>query len=385
MSNVKLSNNTRLSLFIFIDALGWEVLKDRKFLDTALPHRKKLRSVFGYSSACVPSILSGEFPQEHGHWSFYFADRETSPFKTLSWMRYLPFQNHHRIRHQLSRLVKKRLGWTGYFQLYNMPLQHLDKFNYCEQRDLFEDRGLNRGSQIFEQLKQMNISFHVSDWRRPEADNLQYLKRDLIQCQPRFAFLYMADMDGLLHKVGKDSPAVDVKLAWYEEEIRKVEAIARTRYEHLDIFVFSDHGMATVTRSIDVMTAIDGLGFEFGTDYLAAYDSTMARFWFYNDKVRRAVTEYLGETRFGRIIEDDELSELGCKFDGQQYGQLIYLLEPGCIICPSHMGTKPVTGMHGYHPDDKDSDAVLLSSKLPSTHPQGITDLFQLMRTEAAL
>ncbi|MFT5804305.1 MAG: hypothetical protein ACI9R8_001347, partial [Candidatus Paceibacteria bacterium] len=41
----------KLTLLIFIDALGWEVLKTRQFLEVELPHRQKLKSVLGYSSA----------------------------------------------------------------------------------------------------------------------------------------------------------------------------------------------------------------------------------------------------------------------------------------------------------------------------------------------
>ena len=51
-----------LPLFIMIDACGWEILKGRPFLKDLAPHRRKLESVFGYSSTCVPSILSGHWP-----------------------------------------------------------------------------------------------------------------------------------------------------------------------------------------------------------------------------------------------------------------------------------------------------------------------------------
>ena len=61
------SNNT-LSMVIFIDALGWEVLKGRKFLEDEMPYRQKLRSVLSFSSSCVPSILTGRTPREDLHW-----------------------------------------------------------------------------------------------------------------------------------------------------------------------------------------------------------------------------------------------------------------------------------------------------------------------------
>jgi hypothetical protein len=47
------------------------------------------------------------------------------------------------------------------------------------------------------------------------------------------------------------------------------------------------------------------------------------------------------------------------------------------------MGLKPITGMHGYHPDDLDSDASLLSNVEPPNDPKAITDVFHLMRAES--
>lgn len=47
------------------------------------------------------------------------------------------------------------------------------------------------------------------------------------------------------------------------------------------------------------------------------------------------------------------------------------------------MGLTPITGMHGYHPDDPDSDASLLSNVPVSDAIKGIPDVFRLMRAEA--
>lgn len=375
---------SKLTLFVFIDALGWEVLKDRKFLAYELPYRRKLRSVFGYSSACVPSILSGLQPREHGHWSFYFVNESNSPFKGYRWLRFIPFQQRGRVRNYLSRWLKRRLGWSGYFQLYNMPFPYLDRFDYCEKRDIFAPNGINQGEQIFEQLEQKNIAFHVSDWRLSEAENLASLQNDIETKKPRFAFLYMADMDALLHRVGKEDESVDAKLAWYEYQLREVLATADSHYDQVDTFVCSDHGMSTVKQSVDLMSCIEALPYQYGKHYLAAYDSTMARFWFRSSSAKNEITDLLAKNEHGRILTQQELIDLGCDFENHKYGETIFLLDPGKIICPSHMGTKPVTGMHGYHPDDADSDAVLLSSKAPATNPLSITDLNLLMQTEAA-
>lgn len=374
-------------MVIFIDALGWEVLKGRKFLEDEMPYRQKLRSVFGFSSACVPSILTGRYPRDHLHWSYYYHSKETSPFKILRPLGWLPnaLTERGRVRHLISRVVGRILGFTGYFQLYNLPFRFIGLFDYCEKNDIFKPGGMNRGDNIFDLLERNGISYHVSDWHDNEEDNLAACKQAIVNEDIDFAFLYMASMDGLLHQVGKDSEKVDEKLRWYEEELGKLLTVARGRFEDVRVFICSDHGMATVNNNIDLMASIEALPLTYGTDYVAVYDSTMARFWFLTDTARSLVEDALGEVDCGRILGQSELKELGCDFEGDQFGELIFLLDPGTIIVPSHMGLKPITGMHGYHPDHEDSNAALLSNVKPTVPLEAITDIFHLMRAEAGL
>jgi predicted AlkP superfamily pyrophosphatase or phosphodiesterase len=376
----------QISIVVFIDALGWEVLRGRRFLEDRLPHRRKLRSTFGFSSACVPSILSGLAPREHGHWSFYYYDPAHSPFKPLQSLGWLPgtLVDRGRVRNQVSKLVKRAYGYTGYFQLYNMPFNKIGLFDYCEKQDLFQPGGLNRGENIFDVLERARVPYHVSNWREPEEANLAAVRADIERGEIRFAFLYMAAMDALLHEVGKESPQVDEKLDWYERKLDALLDLAAQHYARVRLFVCSDHGMATVHTHIDLMARIDALGLEFDKDYVATYDSTMGRFWLKHDDARRRIVAALEQEPNGRILSDDELKTLGCDFEGHQYGELIFLTNPGVIIVPSHMGLKPITGMHGYHPDDPDSDACLLSNVPPPGDPQAITDVFHLMQAEIA-
>src|ERR1700679_1305718 len=79
-----------LPLFVFVDACGWEIIKDHPFARAHAPERRKLRSVFGYSSACIPSILSGRLPVEHRNWCYFVYDPVHSPFRSLRPLRWLP-------------------------------------------------------------------------------------------------------------------------------------------------------------------------------------------------------------------------------------------------------------------------------------------------------
>ena len=375
----------KISIVVFIDALGWEVLKGRRFMEERLPVRRKLRSVFGFSSACIPSILTGLVPRDHRHWSFFYYSPETSPFKLLRLLGMLPSSlvDRGRVRNLISKLIKRLYSYTGYFQLYNIPFEHIDKFDYCEKSDLFVPGGMNRGENIFDHLSRAGVPYHVSNWRNSEENNLEALKSDLEKGKIKFALLYMASMDALLHEVGKESPLVDQKLAWYEAQLEDVLRTASEHYEEVRLFICSDHGMATVHTHFDLMSKIEALGLAFGRDYTATYDSTMGRFWFHNQEARGRITELLEQVPQGRILPKEELKALGCDFEGDQYGELIFLMDAGVLIVPSHMGLKPITGMHGYHPDDLDSDASLLSNVEPPNDPKAITDVFHLMRAES--
>ena len=375
----------KISIVAFIDALGWEVLKGRRFMEDQLPVRRKLRSVFGFSSACIPSILTGLMPREHLHWSFFYYSPQTSPFKPLRLLGLLPrsLVDRGRVRNLVSKLIKRLYSYTGYFQLYNIPFEHVDKFDYCEKSDLFVPGGINRGKNIFDHLSHAGVPYHVSDWRDTEENNLATLKSDLNKGEIAFALLYMASMDALLHEVGKESPQVDQKLAWYEAQLKDVLRTASEHYDEVRLFICSDHGMATVHTHIDLMSKIEALGLEFGRDYTATYDSTMGRFWFHNPPARERIIELLEQVPEGRVLPKEELAQLGCDFEGDQYGELIFLMNAGVLIVPSHMGLTPITGMHGYHPDDPDSDASLLSNVEPPNDPRAITDMFHLMRAES--
>ncbi|MCB1734792.1 MAG: alkaline phosphatase family protein [Gammaproteobacteria bacterium] len=377
----------RLSAVIFIDALGWDVLKGRQFLETELPYRKKMRSVFGFSSACVPSILSGLWPAQHRHWSFFYYSPKTSPFSALRPLALLPksIMNRGRVRNLLSKVLKRLYGFTGYFQIYNIPFKYAHLFDYCEKKDLFKPGGLNAGENIFDHLERGKVPYHVSNWRESESSNLAAFKHDIAKGEIRFAFLYMAAMDGLLHMVGKESPKADEKLAWYEEQLREVLKVAHAHYEEVRLFICSDHGMATVHTNVDLMAKVAALGLAYGKDYVGTYDSTMGRFWFFNDTARERITELLNTVPEGRILSEQELHELGCDFPGHQYGEMIFLMNPGVMVVPSDMGETTITGMHGYHPDDIDSNASLLSNVPVGDEINAIPHVFNIMRAEAGV
>jgi predicted AlkP superfamily pyrophosphatase or phosphodiesterase len=377
-----------LPLFVFIDACGWEIIKDRPFLEGVAPRRRPLRSVFGFSSACIPSILAGRWPSEHRNWCYFVHDPKRSPFKKLKPLSWLPnWVTTRRIfRRWLSKLLRGPLGFKGYFDLYNLSFRHIAEFDFTEKKNPLQPGGMNRGTNIFDDLVKRGIPYHVSAPARGEAGNLQAMKEDIAAERIDFGFLYWPDLDGLMHRVGNDSPEVPAKLQRYEEQIADLLAVAHRHYKDVRLYVFSDHGMANCHETLDLRHRLRALPVSMPRDYAVVYDSTMARFWFHNEKARAEVTACLRQVPQGRILPDAELQELGTYFPDRYFGELIFLLEEGTLIVPSDMGEKPLRAMHGYHPDAPHSYAALMTN-VPDVRPgvTAIPHIYGLMFQDALI
>lgn len=377
-----------LPLFVFIDACGWEIIKHDPFARSFAPNRRRLESVFGYSSTCVPSILSGRWPVEHRNWSYFVYDPKRSPFKMLRPLRFLPkaVTSRRIFRRWLSKFVKTQLNFRGYFDLYNIPFQYISLFDFTEKKSPLQPGGMNCGANIFDFLEIRNIAYHVSNPQKSELENFEDVVLQIHNEAIDFAFVYWPELDGLLHRVGNDSPEIPFKLRLYESRIERLLQFAEDHYETVRLYVFSDHGMANCDQHLDLRAKIDALGLRMARDYAVVYDSTMARFWFFSERARECVTRCLKEVPEGRIVPEEELARMHALFPDRYFGQLIFLVKEGVLIVPSHMGERPIRAMHGYHPEDPQSYAALLTNQpeIPADIT-AIPDIFRLMTRDAEL
>jgi predicted AlkP superfamily pyrophosphatase or phosphodiesterase len=222
---------------------------------------------------------------------------------------------------------------------------------------------MNRGANIFDELERRELPYFASDPDVSEEANRDRLANELAEGTLDFAFMYWAGLDGLLHRVGNTSPEVPAKLREYERWIQTLMDAAAQHYDEVHLYVFSDHGMANCTEHVDLMSQIQPLNLEFGEDYAAVYDSTMARFWFFNEPAREKITALLARVPQGRILPEAELKSMRAPIEGGYFGELIFLLHEGALLVPSHMGERPITAMHGYHPGEPQSYAALFTNQ----------------------
>lgn len=363
----------KVRVFVFIDALGWKQVEKYGFLRDLLPNRRQIEMQFGYSCTAIPTILSGKRPSEHGHLAFYDWAPEKSPFKAMRYlapfMRPRSFWRRGRVRNVLSKLVKKLYGFTGYFQLYGVPVERLPMLDYCEKKDLFVPGGLAPVKNLADVWTAQGLKYHISDWRRPESENFRIAADLFGKGAVDRAFVYSAAFDALQHDCVEDDDALRPKVEKYAETIRRLHRALVDGGRPFELTVFSDHGMTPLRGTVDAPSALEGAGLAWGVDYASVIDSTMARFWWLKPSAESKVREAFAKFP-GRWLSEDEMRRHGIWRDDHKFGDAVFLADPGVQFCPSDMGVKPLNGMHGYDPSDIDSLACWLSTE---PVPEGMT------------
>ena len=376
-----------LNLFIFADALGWELSKRYPMLLDLFPRQSPCDTVFGYSCTCDPTILTGRYPEEHGHFSFFVkaTQEQPSPFKSLRWLGGIPeaIAGHHRIRSKVSQHFAKRAGYSGYFQLYSVPFRNLPHLDYTEKRDIYAPGGIIGGqSTIFDTWASCGKAWYRSDWRKGDQENIQNMTQVLRCGKVELAYLFTAGLDATMHRYGTDHPKVKQAFERFAEDIHSLHQLALKEYDQVYFHLFSDHGMCDTQQASDLLLRWRKQPWRYGEDYVAVWDSTMARFWFNNEQTRKEALTWLADQPDGKLLSAEQLRHWHCYFPDQRYGEAIYLLPPGALFVPSDLNQRWVAGMHGYDPTHNDSTACWMTNH-PTRQANSLVDIHDLM-VEAA-
>lgn len=373
-----------IAIFTLIDALGWTYIKSRPLLPDVLKYRTEVRTVLGFSSGAIPTLLSGQLPRESGHWNLFYCDPEHSPFRWVRWISFLPSSilNQRIVRRGIRFISQRMSRFGGYFQIYGVPVELLPYFDICEKKDIYRPGGVP--SSLFDRLEELGVPYRTYSYHQfSDEEIIRNARRDLSNRRYDFYFLYLSELDAFLHNSCQDAEGIERQLRRYDSWLREVYEEACRTNEEVAFYVFSDHGMTPKRSGYDLIGTIGQLGFEMPRDYLALYDSTMARFWFFDDRAEKQIATRLAELDCGHILTEKEKSELGIDFPDDRHGKIIFLLNPGVLIEPSYFGTKAPAGMHGFHPDDPYSSAVFLSNREPKHNIQTLVDVHQVMRETA--
>jgi hypothetical protein len=195
--------------------------------------------------------------------------------------------------------------------------------------------------------------------------NIAHMRREIERGDAELGYLFLGRPDAIMHQHGTSGPEVDAGFDKLAADLRSLHELAQKHYRGVRFHIFSDHGMSDTVAASDLWPRWKKAfrHAKYGRDYVAVWDSTMARFWFEDDGVREEARQFLTEAQDGgRIVSKRELTRWHCNFPGDKYGEMIYLLPPGTIFAPSFMNQRWVNGMHGYEPEHKDCDASWITN-----------------------
>lgn len=349
------------TIFILVDALKSNYLtpENMPFLYQLSQENRYVRQIIPSPGFCERSeIFSGLDGFDTGNFSAIGYIPEESPYqndglilKTFTLLEKFSYKYaryaFHKLRHKKHRTLNP----------YRIPFVSLKQFALTE--DGIDKLVPHR--EIFDVLNEANLSYtldaftSLSDFEaRYTGTAVEFIKKS-VKDTTYFIPYYIGDIDGVGHRFGGDIDNIKPYLRKVDNELREMYKIAN---ENAYAFcVLGDHGMVNVIKKVDIMKAILKLNLKYGIDYEAFYDSTSARFWFYNENAEIEITNKIkGFEADGELINHQNYEEYRIPFDlktkkGKSiYGDLIWCANPGILISPDyfHSSVADEKGMHGY-------------------------------------
>jgi hypothetical protein len=348
----------------FSDAFAWRYLSEHPFMPGFWPERRPLETVLGYSSTILPCLVTGQPPQRTGIWTEYYRhDRPQSAAAAAVARSRLLLTPVNLARLVLFRFARKA-GLPAAHRL-RIPLQfahHFARHDMDYRRfppvDLpvpnLGDEAVARGLRFF---------FRYLDHGYDLAAQLDDLDRVLATYD--VAFYYDPSVDAHGHRYGADVTKL-------RPDLERVAAFCTSVWDRIgtdpdaNLLLFSDHGMTDITRSFDLFAALKP--WRLGRDYLAFVDSTFARFWYADDRVRADIRAALRAKGVpGAFLTRAEEQRYGIAFDDDRYGRDILVADEAVVFHPSYISptflrTKryPDRATHGYRPEAPSAYGVFL-------------------------
>lgn len=353
-----------MPLSIFIDALAYTYIKDN--MDTLAVGDTRaviLKPDLGYSSNLHWMLYCGKTPDDIGAFTDWILEPETN--KTVSAISKL-FSPLDRLP-LLGILARKFLDRIMFRKhlFANIPFAFRPAFSN-KAKYLFWDGERCAREAVFD-----GYELVLQDERKSTFEDTIAALAKVIDLGQKdvFAAFGFADEIGHKHRRGDEYDRI------ITEHMKAlgdtIERYAKANPSE-EIVIASDHGMSTVTRSIDIDLK-SRFGRESKRTYIAYKDSTIMRIYAADDALLTGIRNYLETRAEGKVISDEERKLYGVT--DLRFGSLIFVLREGFVFTDNWFGValrkqnrKSPTGngMHGFLPEDRENDhdacVVLMNS-----------------------
>lgn len=336
---------------------------------------------FGYQTR--PAFFAGLYPETSGICTMFERRQGSSPFEIA---RFVPtaFDNRKYVDWGLRRLLERYVRWRSehrgvraYATPADIPFCLLHEFDLAEKQLPWEPGYLSQ-STVFDVLREYERQWHYEGWPfvtdYTSDDRLAESCVESVTADHSYLYVHLSELDGLGHAHGPATGEVRAGIRRADDRLRRIWSYCEEKFDAVNLIAFGDHGMVDVTEAIDLWTRLQETDHVLGDDYLAFLDSTMARFWFEDDRARETITSILQDIEAGTILTETEQEQYRARFEDDRYGELIFLANPGAVISPNFFDRSPgtVAGMHGYEPNCRADQGLLLVDSTDRAVPEAV-------------
>jgi hypothetical protein len=349
----------------------------------------RVKTVPGFTQEAA--MMTGKYPDETGYFTWYRYAPGRSPFSWTRPLRFMEILRRSRLYYPIKvgiRTTTKLITGSKYPDPSFIPLNILPYFqnlsatlptNLPNLSSLCSASGLN----CFEQTMVYDFvgSKPCGKLFNPILNSIKKGKSyDLY-------IIHIGELDALGHRYG---PHPEL----FRECLREIDSWIRTTYETAkqqslvcNFIITSDHGMVDVKETVDIENEFRRMPLKAPKDYLYFLDSTMARFWFFNEKARTLIEEMLEKIPKGHILSQEEKQRLHINLDNDAYGELLFWIDKGYLIFPNFfqsITSERTRGMHGYV-NDEDGALIVYSDeknmrKIMTKDVVPLVEVFQITR-----
>ncbi|MEW6063430.1 MAG: alkaline phosphatase family protein [Nanoarchaeota archaeon] len=354
------------TLILFVDALRMDyITKQNTPFIYSLKQKYNachLKQPFGYTSIGA-SFFTGLNPNKHKQLTLYTYSKKRSLFKRLFRSRAC-FYLYNLLNYYLGNdfFIPKIKNFYQFTPTIKKYYHHENSLPYKTLLNIFNEKGINYLVYNWP-LVVHNNKTKLEIVRHNDASITKaFLK--LCKKDYNFYMLHLLDLDKYAHKYGPNSKEIKKILKHEDEYVKKI--VKNFDLSKDLIIIWSDHGMLEVKENVNLEKALPK-----SKDYAYFLDSTLARFWFFNNEIKNKIIAILKKQK-GRILNKNDFNKYKIP---KGYGDLIFLIDKYKAITPDFFNKAPVKGMHGYNLTDKNEFGILIINKKIKKQPY-VIDLF---------
>jgi len=336
----------------------------------------KLTQPFGFKTAT--GFFTGLHPKKINQFVNYKYDKDSKKINPFLFFLLKLFPKP--LNFHILNFLKHLKGEDMFFPTIN--IDYLKYFTLSQNKHFYQKNSLPVKN-IFDIFRENKIRYLFYDFppiiengksrlhfTLKNNDNIRVKKfLKLLSKNYDFYYLHLVDLDPVGHYHGTDSIEIKKTLKKTDDFVKII--LSKFDLEKDNILLWSDHGMVEIKNIIDLKSKLP----KFGEDYFYFLDSTMARFWFFNQNKKQEVLSILKNYKQGKLLSDNDKQKLKIDFDHNLYGEEIFLANSGTLIYPNFFNPHPVKAMHGYDLSNENEKTFFMINK--KNKNQGKTeDLF---------